>query len=229
MKPLVVPLVYDHRHEIPDPRNIKRALCLDKIGPREAFLGNFQHVKWHRISKRVRGGSEKKVRLHERCLRSRTKFHAGIHVPLPDFVEHLNYVHRIHVVHRFAGRVISHVDVIPRHCEHVPDAQCVRSDQIRLQRQPVAVPCGHLEHRFAPLLHQIRADSKAADLDRGRRVVGDVDRIRDLTKQLKFLANYRQIRHTRRNNFRRDGKFPIPQYPLKSARAWPGNGGDLCI
>ena len=86
-------------------------------------------------------------------------------------------LHAVQVVDRLGLRVVAEPRVVAGQQQHVRDAQGGRRDQVRLQRDPVAVPAGQLHHRLHPGPVRQHAAGQAGQPHVRALVVGDVGRV----------------------------------------------------
>ena len=70
---------------------------------------------------------------------------------------------RRHVAHRGRVRVVTRERDVAHHREDVPQTQRMRAQQVRVQRQQVAMPDGHVHHRLdaQPRLHEASRGERA--------------------------------------------------------------------
>ncbi len=80
----------------------------------------------------------------------------------------------VEVEHGLGAGVVAEPGVVAGHQQHVRDAQRARRDQVRLQREPVAVAAGELHDRLDPRLGRQQAARPARHPHVRARVVGDV-------------------------------------------------------
>ena len=96
--------------------------------------------------------------------------------------------------------------VVAGQTEDISDAQQVRPQQIRLDRQPVPVPAGDLHHRIMAHLIEEPADRQRARPHDGGGVVGHVDTVNASDQAFGVVEQSRRIRTLGWVVFDRDGE-----------------------
>ena len=83
--------------------------------------------------------------------------------------------HRFELIHRSGIGLITGPHGITRQAEQVVDAQGMGPQQIRLQRQTIAIPTCQLQHRLQASIQQQTADRQAAHPHHRTTAIGDID------------------------------------------------------
>jgi hypothetical protein len=112
------------------------------------------------------------------------------------------------VEHRRRVGVVAPLGPVPGHQQQVGHAQRPRREQVGLQRDPVAVPAGHLHHRFQAGGQRGHAAGQAGHPHLGALVVGDVGRVHPVPQQRRGLADRAEVRAARRPDLRGHRELP---------------------
>jgi len=107
--------------------------------------------------------------------------------------------------------------VIAREAQHVLYAQGCRPQQVGLHGDAVAVPAGHLHHRFGALLKASDRGGHGGQPHDGRLVIGEVERLRASLKRPHLLPQTLGAGRPRRSYLGRYGEGAALQHPLEVA------------
>jgi hypothetical protein len=94
---------------------------------------------------------------------------------------------------RLGLRLVADPRLVAAQHQHVADTECNRPQQIRLEREPVAVAAGDLQDRLdAALQEEVRRD-QAGQVRLRPRAIGHVHRRRDVTQRQRARDEFGQI------------------------------------
>ena len=105
---------------------------------------------------------------------------------------------RAEVEHRGRVGVVAAFGPVAGHQQQVGHPQRARREQVGLQRDPVAVPGGHLHHRLQTGGQRGHAAGQAGHPDLGALVVGDVGRVHPAAQHRGSVPDRGQVRAARR-------------------------------
>ncbi len=208
------PQIDDARHKFAEARHVVDRLRLDKLRARRYLLGDPHRAELVRRRERVFDRADEEIR---------GDFGDGLAVfedgTVAHHPHHPRQVERIDVVDCLGMGMVAHDHVIPAERQHRVDAKRCRADQVRLQRQPVAVAAGELEHRLQSRLLDHNARRQTRHVDARGLVVGGVVGVR-VAAQLRDLPLYhRRVRPNRRADLRGYREVSLAQHAREIACA----------
>ena len=95
----------------------------------------------------------------------------------------LNQRAGIEIEHRLGVGLIARARIVAAQHQQVADAERRGADQVALQREPVAVAAGELQHRLDAILLQDRRGGERTHMRARARAVGDVDGVGDVLQR----------------------------------------------
>jgi hypothetical protein len=139
----------------------------------------------------------------------------------PHARRHRHEVAAVEVEHRLRLGLVAELGVVAGEHQDVVDAQRRGTDQIALQRKPVAVAAGHLEDRLEPALHEEMRGDEAGEVYLRTGAVGDVDRSSEAPERHRSLQELGGIGRHRRRDLRGNDEVTLPQAGLEFASCAP--------
>ncbi len=134
----------------------------------------------------------------------------------------LNQRTGIEIEHRLGVGLIARARIVAAQHQKVADAERRRADQVALQREPVAVAAGQLQHRLDAVLVQDRRGGERTHMRARACTVGDVDGVGDILERQRLDQQFLRIARDRRRDFGRDDEPAGRERPLELA------AGGLC-
>ena len=128
-----------------------------------------------------------------------------------ETIHQLQQPHRLQFIHRPGPGLVTGPQGVTGETEQVADPKGMGAEQVSLQGQTVAVPAGHLQHRFQAVIKQQAADRQTAHAHHGTAAVGDIDGMNQAPQDRRRLKGAGGLTAARRRDLGSDRKLSPSQ------------------
>ncbi len=207
---LLVQATLAHQFHVPgETLHVINPLRLDEIGPGADLLLQPEGTEVEGIGERIGRRADEQPHA-ARDLVAAQELSVVPHVP-----DHLDELQRVNVMHVLRFRMVAELLMVTRKTKQIANTQRHCPQDTRLHGDAIAVTARHLHYRIESYLFDDRTCSHAGHSHHGCLVIGDVDRVYIVPKDLGLTTDKVGAGALGRPQLPSDGKMSFRQHLLQ--------------